>query len=119
MSTSITELRAAAELVVGQPVLCRCNKTGCRRGAAVAVARAFLAEHLADDAEPVTEGWLQAAGFVRACFELLAYGYHHKAKCWSVSIRPSRDRGQAENVDVRTRGDVRRLLRAFGIEVKV
>src|SRR5687768_9165695 len=37
------ELKAAAELVLADPPFCRCGKPGCRREAAVAVARAYLA----------------------------------------------------------------------------
>lgn len=66
-----------------------------------------------DDAEPVTEEWLQSTGFIRACFEDRCFGYHHKNRCYTLNLRTRR--GCVSNIDVFTRGDVRRLLAAFNL----
>lgn len=81
-----------------------------------AVADAYLAEHAADDGEPVTEEWLRSVGFkreswhplqldcdsdidIRCTPELLVVG--HRSDEWDVKANP-------------TRGDVRRLCAAHG-----
>jgi hypothetical protein len=104
------ELRATAELVVHGTTF---DQMPDWMVAARRVATAYLAEHPADDAEDVTGDWLKSLGIVRACFEDKCYGYHHKKRCHTLNLRT--DRGSVSNIDVFTRGDVRRLLTALGI----
>lgn len=89
------------------------------------LADAYLAEHPADDDEPVMEAWLRAVGF-----ENCSFPDHGKPLC----IRFMRDclfavytngvtlisiRGMyAPASAVRTRGHVRRVCRALGVELK-
>lgn len=95
------------------------------------LADAYLAEHPADDAEPVTEGWLQAIGFVR--MQQSAAGNdlilrNEAGNC--VTYYPARRGGLAgpfwgvasewlpKPLRPATRGDVRRLLTALGVTSK-
>ena len=78
----------------------------------------LLAEHPADDDEPVTEDWL------------LSVGHHHRVSedstRWtpnSVRLGPTvfsieTDMGYGVDIPVKTRGDVRHLCAGLGIELK-
>lgn len=86
------------------------------------VARACLAEHPADDDEPVTAEWLESIGFYRdgthpddpfTCRESALYlsPKYDDETTWVVFVEVY------EIGNIKTRGDVRRLLTALGIEV--
>lgn len=119
------ELRAAAERLARDADPGRMADLGesdlfdrLRDGAAVAAA--WLAEHKADDAELVTKEWLLAVGFASdgSHFRLSGWGpdrngtvqVYRWASEWFVN--GSRIRSQP------TRGDVRRLAKALGVELK-
>lgn len=83
---------------------------------------AYLAEHPADDSESVTFEWLESIGFYRdgthiddplTCCESAIYlsPDHNDETVWVVFVEVY------ELGHVKTRGDVRRLLAALGIEV--
>lgn len=84
------------------------------------VGRAYLAEHPADDAEPVTAEWLASVGWgVTVTRTVVAYesgdlrvsGQLHDG-VWHLFGR--RVEGDC-SLRCRTRGDVRRLLAALGV----
>lgn len=86
-------------------------------GAGRVLAKAYLAEHPADDDEPVTAEWLESigansddglffTGHDAVDFELTEF-----EGTWHVDV------GWRTICLVETRGDVRRLLAALGIEV--
>jgi len=85
-----------------------------------ALAAAYLAEHPADDGEPITEEWLRSVGFkVSPDFEFLFI---------EAGLRPGTIEfdpdigwiifGSKATRLLETRGDVRRLCAALGIELK-
>lgn len=81
------------------------------------LARAYLAEHPADDGEAVTAEWLEVVGLSDAIelpeqFGIQFYpdGY---AGLWYY-YGPGKDL----RIECKTRGDVRRLCKALGIELK-
>lgn len=114
------DLRRAAEMVVADPAFCRCGKPGCRRAAAVRVARAWLAEHPADDGEPVSGEWLRSIGFTGPD-GLLGIIYGEVELTTTTSSRwlvgnPSEIHGESVYIPApTTRGDVRRLCAALGV----
>jgi len=85
------------------------------------VARAALAAGLfqADDGGAVTLHWLESVqrkvnrSEGRTVVQEMAIGYHHGAKCHTVSLRSPV--GQCDIVDVLVRADVRLLLAALKI----
>jgi hypothetical protein len=106
------ELRAAAEMVVATGM----NKDWADTidAGAVAVCRAWLAEQdPADDEELLTGQWLESVGIFRGAFEDRCYGYHYGARCHTLHLKSPR--GSVSNIDVYTRGDVRRLFAALGL----
>lgn len=92
------------------------------------LADAYLAEHPADDAAPVTAGWLESMGFqVKGGWWQLRCG-DYEVYCYTSPSRPSGfvfkyeshdclDDGDGAAIlpDLPTRGDVRRLLAALKI----
>ena len=98
-----------------QPVAVICDRAD--------VSRAYLAEHPADDAEPLTISWLQSV--LLRC-NVTAYGTLENDLftfrsgpdgAWAVwTWQMDRD-GEACLVVVKTRGDVRRLAAALGIQL--
>jgi hypothetical protein len=75
------------------------------------VAAAYLVEHPADDDELINSTWIESVGLQ---FDLTdhPYAYCHNGQWqiwWSLSLWLR---------DVNTRGDVRRLCAALGIEMK-
>jgi hypothetical protein len=89
--------------------------------AALTLRRAYLAEHPADDGEPVTEGWLASVGFRQTPLKrytlklgpVLASPPRGNLWWWAVSIDPD---GPCKHIPTpQTRGDVRRLLKALGV----
>lgn len=119
------ELRSAAERILYSPTLHLGDGPGVaciRPEDAVALAEAYLAEHPADDGEPVTAEWLESIGFYRdgvhpddpfTCRESSIYlsPKYDDEKLWVVFVEVY-ELGKSK-----TRGDVRRLLAALGIEV--
>lgn len=101
----IDELRAAAKLLVSKNTISnRYDNAG------VMLAKAYLTEHLLDDDEPVTEEWLETIGF--------DHGYLD-ADYWVIECRKLALRLNSYPVKENpTRGDVRRLCKALGIELK-
>jgi hypothetical protein len=91
--------------------------------AAVQLARAWLAEHRADDGEPVTTDWLSSAGFVEEmgsysvpvgfdAAELYAHFGVTRRPAWWLANR------NGDKIFLRpptTRGQVRALCAALGI----
>ena len=90
------------------------------------VAAAYLAEHPADDAEPVTEDWLLSIGFTRNKIDQVILILESKdlgRAMTYITISPCElciesDDGGSIWLGERTRGDVRTLCRALGVEMK-
>lgn len=91
------------------------------------LADAYLAEHPADDAEPVTEEWLKSeVGMTvpswhtyepRLLREVVDDEGRWDMRLWWAIERRSFEIG-GRTVPVATRGDVRRLFSALGVELK-
>lgn len=99
------------------------------------VAKAYLAEHPADDGEPLTRDWAKTCGWshVAGASGVGAALYHDEANLyahtppaksglpWCVELWPedalSNGKGPYRAVTVRTRGDLRRLCAALGIDL--
>ncbi len=112
------------------------------------LAHAYLVEHRADEDEPITEEWLCLSGFASSSRNIEQFvenewfaGEHrieihpedgeylgaelrimiHSADVWVAEMR-DRSHGWTESIgvsrDLKTRGDVRRLCKALGIELK-
>jgi hypothetical protein len=124
------ELRVAAARyanpnpATAYPWPCDMHEQPAQRSAdASMLARAYIAEHPADDETPVDEAWLRAAGFVRGKFpdDLVA----GPILCGIVRNPISKDDGKAywavrtypipDAAAPKTRSDVRRLAAALGI----
>lgn len=87
-----------------------------RDGAAVAAA--WLAEHPADDAEPVTEEWLRSVGFSSRPnnrWLQIRTPQGGRLDCWMAS--PLWEFHDEAVAIPQTRGDVRRLCTALGIDL--
>jgi hypothetical protein len=93
-----------------------------------AVASAYLAEHPADDAEPVDEAWLESVGFVHGDSAIGSPRMNSpRAPVDETQVVTIESDGAAYYdvddghwvilPDVETRGDVRRLCAALGIEL--
>jgi len=88
------------------------------------LAAAYLAEHDEDEHEPITEDWLIAAGVFGAIdmgnnfwFQV----YPHLGSCQIGCTNGQEFYGWDEEIDlppVKTRGDVRRVCKALGIQIK-
>lgn len=101
------KLRAAAKLLVSKNTISnRYDNAG------VMLAKAWLTEHPAEDGgESVTDEWLEVIGFNRGgCLDV---GYW-VIECQKLALRLNSYQVK-ENP---TRGDVRRLCKALGIELK-
>lgn len=86
----------------------------CRLADAICdVTQAYLAEHSADDDEPLTDEWLVSAGFTDDENENLSLG-PMELFLFSGGYELLIDHSSGE-YRFRTRGDVRRLCRALGI----
>ena len=93
---------------------------------ATLLASLYLAEHPADDGEDVTEEWLESVGWRRnrgymdspqigdSCFQLTwcSLGQSMLLEC------DDNDQPDVTLPHIKTRGDVRRLCEALGIELK-
>lgn len=99
------------------------------------VARAHVAEHSADDGQLLTEAWLISAGFVKrglyalartietatCTFVLSCADYENLPCCWEMwnefddNTEPE---GSCLPCQPKTRGEVRRLCEALGIELR-
>lgn len=110
------ELRAAAErfrqrtrIGIAGPGIPACDED------AHALADAYLAEHPADDAEPVSEEWLLLVGFASSARhpQRLNVG-QLSCSCGSLWCYG----GVVLSRTPMTRGDVRRLCQALGVELK-
>lgn len=101
------------------------NDGGGAREDGYAVARAYLAEHPADDDTPVDSVWLQIAGAKPSTLSPAIYGYTFEGLGLSLNIcRDQRQRWMAtltqDDTDIplgehKSRGDVRALCCGFGI----
>lgn len=80
------------------------------------LAEAYLAEHPADDDEPLSQEWLSSVS--RGVFGKVAFVSYELLDDASVWRMLGDDRGWYLFTSVKTRGDVRRLCRALGIELK-
>ena len=138
MSTTTDELRAAASRLVGH-VAARTDGEDPYRLATPddpamshtfdhdrftadigAVGRAYLAEHPADDGEPVTPEWLAATGFSPAWGDKYRHQRGHMDVVWREGVMSLAHRtDEWSELPVRTRGHVRRLLMALGITPEV
>ena len=81
--------------------------------AAEFLAHAYLAEHQADDGEAITEEWFLSLTdgtrlYINHAFWLMFFGH--------VYLESDEDSSRLEHVT--TRGDLRRLATALGIELK-
>lgn len=86
---------------------------------AQSLVKIILADHPADEDEPVTEAWLISIGFVRhetgvGCWNIYLDGMnfcgHRKQWAWPT-VGPWKN-------GPRTRGEVRRICAALGIQLK-
>lgn len=120
------ELRAAAERLrrvgdgeaVAQAYRAYPSPHMQRYGDIVMLADAWIAEHPADDGDPVDEAWVKGLGFEQ--YEYVPYTW---LKCGHLQYVPSRDPpfcivGGWPVIRVETRGHVRRIAAALGIELK-
>lgn len=92
--------------------------------AAYVLAQQYTIEHPADDAEPVTEDWLRSVGWsLKSVFREM---YHEPTMLrWAMPVLQA-DMGVWSIGEMReqlryapkTRGDVRRLCAALGVELK-
>ncbi len=96
---------------------------------AVALARAWLAEHPADDEEPISQSWLLASGWAKVdyswagqvqCFEIANWGIHWIEGGWGLFYLTADgfDGSETWLSHMNTRGCVRRLCAALEIELK-
>lgn len=81
---------------------------------------AYLADHPADDADPVTEGWLRTVGFQQAgpCLEVSSPSEAIRIALWFTApgvVEFWRLHGNKLDHQPSTRGHVRRLCSALGI----
>lgn len=118
------ELRAAAERVIQQGDSSVYWHSPQAITDSEKLARAYLAEHPADGGEPITEEWLQSVGFEPRKGSKFHFVYD-AAPYMTIMWDYREDElmiGHAQTWkrlgDNRTRGDVRRLCRALGIELK-
>lgn len=109
------EVVAAAERLIElhEPRLSKPHLRGESDELIVKVARAYLAENPADDAEPITAEWLEACGFTQ---EIDAASFAPDKRTWSVCIEGGSN--YASLPDQFTRGQLRRLAEALGIELR-
>ena len=126
----MSELRAAAEDTLRESAGLLLQEFGFHSSGtarrACMLAESYLAEHPADDAEPVTEEWLLSVGFKRAEDDpvILVLPSTDTGRAMTyVTIEPCELRLEADDggsiwIGERTRGDVRRLCTALGIELK-
>jgi hypothetical protein len=117
------ELRATAERLIKFVAMYRLHPQS-HKGLedAQSVARAYLAEHPADDAEPLTEEWLRAAGFEtrdgRLCLGArLQFTHCNGWNAWWGIDGLAYASSRLVN-GLNTRGHVRRLCQCLGIALK-
>lgn len=119
MSAEHQALRAAAELASELLEEHPDHGGRCEFCCAAKVVNAWLAEHPSDDDEPVTEEWLREIGFTYDDEWGATYIYGYKTfPLWYEDLCGEWGWGEAELPSPKTRGDVRRLCRALGIELK-
>lgn len=83
------------------------------------LADAYLAEHPADDADDITEDWLREIGFTYDDEWGATYIYGYKTfPLWYEDLCGEWGWGEAELPTPKTRGEVRRLMAALGIEAR-
>ena len=121
------DLREAAELLrpaftCGKGMSSAEYQSAKTRQAMYAIVKAYLAEHPADDGEPVTEEWLLGVGFIQGKSKnsrLIFLDYFTIDDLLSGECSVC---GWADHVTLRstckTRGDVRRLCTALCIPLK-
>lgn len=90
----------------------------------IALSEAWLAEHPADDDEPITEEWLRGVGFRETKVSDEHFRIIRKDQvsvCCDDLSSPTTwcMRGQEFLCSFKTRGDVRRLCAAIGIELGI
>lgn len=124
----LTDLRAAAERVISvhEPRLALQHPTSELDPLIVALAKAYLAEHPADD-EPLTRSWLESvAGYAEEHQQKVTFfrddampiGLWEVADGWKVMLI-HHSAAQSEIVrGLKTRGDFYRLCSALGIALK-
>lgn len=103
------------------PGPCEMHEQPAQRSADMAlVVAAYLAAHPADDGEPVTVEWLDAVGFVGGKFyrdrvrgPLLRGVSDAGDEYWSIRSYPI-----PNDAKPKTRGEVRRLLKALGVPLR-
>lgn len=88
---------------------------------AMAVARGYLAEHPADSDEPISRNWLLSVGFKAVPSDMgSTYHDHYQLNLlnlWQFNGGPWLVNG-ADWMEFTTRGSVRRLCAALGLELK-
>lgn len=118
------ELREAAALVLDATADDEFVQCGSRTwNAAIAIAKQIEAEHPADDDEPIAEEWLRSVGFARGRFDddlvlppiVRGLTVRDDIVCEYWVVRTYRI---PDNAAPRTRGQLRLLCRALGIELK-
>jgi hypothetical protein len=88
--------------------------------AANALGRAWLAEHPADDGEAIDAGWLEAVGVRMYANDSVVIGYvrHPELDLCVEFFHDGRVQVNGGIVLATTRGAVRRLCAALGVELK-
>lgn len=77
------------------------------------IAKAYLAEHPADNDEPITDSWLRKIGFQDMETGLESQDHVVIVNAWGMDFTVCNGKPKPE-----TRGDVRRLAKALGLELK-
>ena len=115
------ELRAAAEQMISTN-----GEVLPAFSSLVEICRAYLAENLPDDGEAATPQWMESLGFVETYSFAWRFGineriyFHHDANVTQIGIDGAWHlgiEGAWHRVNP-TRGDVRRLAKALGVELK-
>lgn len=119
------ELRAAAERIRNHSIGPHLFKHG---GDMATLAFGYLAEHPADDSLAIDEEWLRSVGFSVLWDVEKEFRFPTATDAHLALFCPSRREGYscclggpssyAPLPDIRTRGDLRLLCRALGIEMK-
>jgi hypothetical protein len=114
----MSELRQAAErLRAWKKDVYHCNMATVQKDT-MALAEAYISEHLSDDDEPITDGWFIASVGVRYVFLSKEFAVFISEKCVSITTEAGDSWHNLELPHITTRGQLRQLCRALGVEIK-
>lgn len=114
------ELRERAETLVALHQTVSIDATSSFEACGIKLAYAYLAEHPADDELAVDEAWLRSVGFSDTKWDgevELGRLYAHCGTTIALSLCGEYS-DESVALPCKTRGDVRRLCKALGIELK-